>query len=53
MNNWLILKKMIVFYFLRFFVKINLSYNYISDIFGFKFLYGSEYKLLYIELYGN
>lgn len=53
MNNWLILKKMIVFHFLRSLVKINLSYNHISDISGFKSLHGSEYKLSHIELHGN
>uniref|UniRef100_K1PSA2 Leucine-rich repeat and coiled-coil domain-containing protein 1 n=1 Tax=Magallana gigas TaxID=29159 RepID=K1PSA2_MAGGI len=34
-------------------VKINLSYNHISDISGFKSLHGSEYKLSHIELHGN
>ena len=46
-------KKMIVFHFLRSLVKINLSYNHISDISGFKSLHGSEYKLSHVELHGN
>ena len=34
-------------------MKINLSYNHISDITGFKSLHGPQFKLSQIELHGN
>ena len=34
-------------------VKLNLSYNQIHDVTGFKDLRGDEYKLTHLELHGN
>lgn len=45
--------KCILFVCFRSLVKINLSYNHISDITGFKSLHGPQFKLSQIELHGN